>query len=155
MRVDIDQIAKYKPAHTPLLCLDLGEKRIGLAISDRLWMIASSLEVIDHKKFTISANRIHDLYNEHKACALVIGLPKNMDGTMGPRTQSIQDFAKNYERLFPDTPYVFWDERLSTVAAETMLIDADLTRKKRKTVVDKIAATYILQGFLDRLSYVK
>jgi putative Holliday junction resolvase len=136
------------------MALDLGSKRIGVALSDRTWLIASILEVIQHEKFTLSAQRIAHLYQEHKACALVIGLPINMDGTHGPRTQSIQDFARNLTELYPDLPIAFWDERLSTVAAETLLVKADLSRKRRKEVIDKVAATYILQGFLDRLGNI-
>lgn len=152
MLIDIQDFKDLKTKKQPIISLDIGEKRIGVAVSDRLWMIANSLEVIDHQKFTPSATRIHELFLDTKACAVVIGFPKNMDGTTGPRAQSVTDFAKNIERLFPDMPYIFWDERLSTVSAESMLIETDLTRKKRKTIIDKVAATVILQGFLDRLS---
>lgn len=148
------EISVFKPLNRPLLALDLGDKRIGVAISDRTWMIASTLEVIQHEKFTLSAQRIQTLYQEHKACALIIGLPLNMDGTHGPRTQSIQDFARNFNALYPNVPIAFWDERLSTVAVETVLVKADLSRKRRKEVIDKVAATYILQGFLDRMGVI-
>ena len=131
--------------------MDIGEKRIGVALSDRTWMISTGLDVINHKKFSVSAAEIHKLYKDNNACAIVIGHPKNMDGTDGPRSQSIHDFGRNLVRTYPDINYILWDERLSTVAVETVLIEADLTRKKRKTVVDKLAATYILQGFLDRI----
>tara|TARA_R110002111_G_scaffold21630_6_gene50242 strand:- start:592 stop:1065 length:474 start_codon:yes stop_codon:yes gene_type:complete len=151
MPVTLEDIAKLKPLNKALLALDLGGKRIGVAASDRTWMIASTLEVIQHEKFTLSAKRIKDLYDEKKACAIVIGLPLNMDGTKGPRAQSTADFARNFEELYPDAPLVFWDERLSTVAVETILVEADLSRKRRKEVVDKVAANYILQGFLDRM----
>ncbi len=154
MENSIQDILTLRTMKHPLLALDLGAKRIGIALSDRTWVIASSLDVIEHKKFTLSAAKISNLITEHKACALVIGLPKNMDGSNGPRVQSIKDFARNFHKLYPDIPITFWDERLSTVAAEGILINADVTRKKRKTVIDKIAATYILQGFLDRIGYM-
>ena len=154
MPTDIKEIAKLKACNRCLLSLDLGAKRIGVGISDRMWMIASSLEVIQHEKFTTSAKRIADLYKEHKACAIVVGLPLNMDGTEGPRTQSIRDFIRNFKEIYQDIPLTLWDERLSTVAAETLLVDADLSRKRRKEVIDKVAANYILQGFLDRMGYL-
>ena len=147
----LEDIAKLKPLNRALLALDLGGKRIGVALSDRTWLIASSLEVIQHEKFTLSARRIKELYDEKKACAIVIGLPLNMDGTKGPRAQSAADFVRNFEDIHPDIPVILWDERLSTVAVETLLIEADLSRKRRKEVIDKAAANYILQGFLDRM----
>lgn len=155
MLVTTEDIAELKSLNKPLIALDLGNKRIGVALSDRTWLIASSLEVIQHQKFSLSAQHIANLARDYKACALVVGLPLNMDGTEGPRAQSIRDFVRNYGELYPDTPMALWDERLSTVAVETTLIKADLTRKKRKTVIDKAAATYILQGFLDRMGYMK
>lgn len=151
MLVTLDEIAKLKPLNKALLALDLGSKRIGVALSDRTWLIASSLEVIQHEKFTFSAKRIKELYEEKKACAIVVGLPLNMDGTKGPRAQSVADFVHNFGEIHPDIPLVLWDERLSTVAVETLLVKADLSRKRRKEVVDKAAANYILQGFLDRM----
>tara|TARA_R110002095_G_scaffold214000_1_gene205379 strand:+ start:2697 stop:3161 length:465 start_codon:yes stop_codon:yes gene_type:complete len=151
MLVTPEEIAKLKPLKRALLALDLGSKRIGVALSDRTWLIASSLEVIQHEKFTPSAKRIQELYDEKKACAIVVGLPLNMDGTKGPRAQSAADFVRNFEEINPDIPFVLWDERLSTVAVETILVKADLSRKRRKNVVDKAAANYILQGFLDRM----
>lgn len=154
MPVTLEDIAKLKPLNKALLALDLGGKRIGVAASDRTWMIASTLEVIQHEKFTLSAKRIKSLYDEKKTCAIVVGLPLNMDGTKGPRAQSATDFVRNFEELYPDIPLVFWDERLSTVAVETVLVEADLSRKRRKEVIDKAAANYILQGFLDRMANV-
>lgn len=151
MLVPLEEIAHLKPLNKPLLALDLGSKRIGVALSDRTWLIASSLEVIQHEKFTLSAKHIKRLYDEKKACAIVIGLPLNMDGTKGPRAQSVADFARNFSEIYPDISLVLWDERLSTVAVETLLVKADLSRKRRKEVIDKAAANYILQGFLDRM----
>ncbi|NCP62766.1 MAG: Holliday junction resolvase RuvX [Alphaproteobacteria bacterium] len=154
MPVTLEDIAKLKSLNKALLALDLGGKRIGVAASDRTWMIASTLEVIQHEKFTLSAKRVKDLYDEKKSCAIVVGLPLNMDGTKGPRAQSAADFVRNFEELYPDIPIVLWDERLSTVAVETILVEADLSRKRRKEVIDKVAANYILQGFLDRMENV-
>ena len=154
MLITLEEAVKFKGQNKPLLSLDLGLKRIGVGISDRTWLIASSLEVIQHEKFTLSAKRIAELYGQRKACAIVVGLPLNMDGTEGPRTQSIRDFVRNFEGLYPEIPLVFWDERLSTVAVETVLVEADLSRKRRKEVVDKVSANYILQGFLDRMGYM-
>jgi putative Holliday junction resolvase len=138
-----------KQTGRPLLALDLGSKRIGVAICDRTWLIASPLVTLDHKKFTLTAQAIIKLYHENKACCLVIGLPLNMDGSSGPRVQSVQDFGRNLLALSPDLCITYFDERLSTHAVESILIEADLSRAKRKKVVDKLAAAYILQSFLD------
>ena len=131
--------------------LDLGEKTIGVAVSDATRMIASPLELIRKSKFTHEAEHLFKLMDHRKVSALVIGLPVNMDGTEGPRAQSCRAFARNLERLRP-VNIAFWDERLSTSAVERFLIDElDLTRKRRAGVVDRTAAAWILQGALDRL----
>lgn len=133
-----------------LLGLDMGTKRIGVAISDRTWLIASPLKTIEHKKFTITAQEIQGLYTSHQTCGIVMGLPLNMDGTPGPKSQSIHDFTKNLLRLYPEMNIVFLDERLSTVAVESVLLQADISRQRRQQVIDKMAASYILQNFLLR-----
>mgnify|MGYP006174505609 FL=1 len=131
--------------------LDLGEKTIGVAVSDATRLIASPLELIRKSKFTHEAEHLFKLMAHRKVSALVIGLPVNMDGTEGPRAQSCRAFARNLERLRPIN-VAFWDERLSTSAVERFLIeDLDLNRKRRAEVVDRTAAAWILQGALDRV----
>jgi putative Holliday junction resolvase len=135
-----------------LMGLDLGTKTIGLALSDVNWTIATPLETIKRVKFTPDVEALLGLAAKHDAGALVIGLPKNMDGTEGPRAQSTRSFVRN---LLPktDLPIVFWDERMSTAAVTRTLLEADASRARRAELVDKMAAAYILQGFLDRLGY--
>lgn len=134
-----------------LLGLDVGSKTIGLALSDVSRSIATPLETLKRGKFGDDARWLWALMREHEVAALVIGLPINMDGTEGPRCQSVRQFAKNLLAL-ADTDIVFWDERLSTVAAERAMLEADMSRKKRAENVDKVAAAYILQGLLDNLA---
>ena len=132
--------------------LDLGEKTIGVAVSDVTRMVASPLELIRKTKFTAEANRLFALIDERQIGAIVIGLPVNMDGTEGTRCQSNRAFARNLLRL-RDIPIAFWDERMSTMAVNRVLIEeADVTRARRAELVDKMAAAWILQGALDRLS---
>ena len=134
--------------------LDLGEKTIGVAVSDATRLIASPLELIRKSKFTQEAEQLFKLMAHRKVSALIIGLPVNMDGTEGPRAQSCRAFARNLERLRP-VNVAFWDERLSTSAVERFLIeDLDLNRKRRAQVVDRTAAAWILQGALERLRSV-
>ena len=138
------------PRHTRLLGLDLGTKTIGLAISDLTWNIASPLETIKRKKFMIDAKRIIEIIESNKIRALVLGLPLNMNGTEGPRCQSTRSFAQNFLDIY-QLPIVLWDERMSSQAATRALLDADTSRNRRNKVVDKLAASFILQGVLDRL----
>jgi putative Holliday junction resolvase len=134
----------------PLLGLDPGTKTLGLAISDRTRLIATPLKTIRRKKFTPDAAELLDIYDRNEAVGLIIGLPINMDGSSGPRVQSVRDFTTNLLKL-RDLPVLFWDERLSTMAVTRGMIAADMSRKKRAENVDKLAASYILQGVLDRL----
>ena len=134
----------------PLLGLDPGTKTLGLAISDRTRLIATPLKTIRRSKFTPDAAELLEIYAQNEAVALIIGLPMNMNGTAGPRVQSVKDFANNLMKI-RDLPIFFWDERLSTMAVTRGMLDADMSRKKRKENVDKLAAGYILQGVLDRL----
>jgi putative Holliday junction resolvase len=138
------------PPTGKLLGLDLGTKTIGVAVSDGMRYSATPLETIWRTKFTADAARLVELINENNAVALVLGLPLNMDGSEGPRAQSTRTFARNLAQKTP-VPIAFWDERLSTSAVTRMLIEADTRRDKRAEVVDKLAASYILQGYLDRL----
>ena len=133
-----------------LLGLDLGTKTIGVAVSDGLRLTATPLETIARTKFRADAQRLAELVSENTAVAVVLGLPLNMDGSEGPRAQSTRAFARN---LAPKLglPILFWDERLSTAAVDRMLIQGGTRRDRRAEVVDKLAAAYILQGFLDRL----
>lgn len=139
------------PKNARLLGLDLGSKTIGLALSDPGLVVASPIETIRRRKFREDATTLIRLIEEHGVGGLVIGLPVNMDGTEGPRCQSSRQFAVNLlERI--DIPIAFWDERLSTAAVERILVqEADMSRQRRKDVVDKMAAAYILQGALDAL----
>jgi putative Holliday junction resolvase len=138
------------PPTGKILGLDLGTKTIGVAVSDGMRYSATPLETIKRTKFTQDAERIVALAAENNAVALILGLPLNMDGTEGPRVQSTRAFARNLAQKL-DLPIAFWDERLSTAAVTRMMIDADLRRDRRAEVVDKLAASYILQGALDRL----
>jgi putative Holliday junction resolvase len=136
-----------------VLGLDLGSKTIGLAISDSKLIVSSPLITIRRKKFTSDAEILINFINERMVGGLVLGLPKNMDGSEGPRAQSTRQFAQNLiEKI--DIPIVFWDERLSTAEVERVLInEIDMSRKRREQVIDKMAAGVILQGFLDYLHH--
>lgn len=138
------------PPSGKLLGLDLGTKTIGVAVSDAMRYSATPLETIRRTKFTADAERLLELLATNQAAGIVLGLPLNMDGSEGPRAQSTRAFARN---LMPKLtiPLVFWDERLSTSAVTRTLIEADVRRNKRAEVVDKLAASYILQGALERL----
>jgi putative Holliday junction resolvase len=133
-----------------LLGLDPGTKTLGLAISDRTRLIATPLLTIRRKKFTPDATELLAQYHRNECTALIVGLPLNMDGSAGPRVQSVKDFCTNLLRL-DDIPIFMWDERLSTAAVTRSMIEADVSRAKRAAKVDAMAAGYILQGVLDRL----
>lgn len=149
--LDLADLPAACPPGTPWVGLDLGEKTIGVAVSDATRTIASPLQLIRKAKFTEDAQRLFALMDARGATGVVIGLPLNMDGSEGPRAQSARAFARNLQRL-RDVPVALWDERLSTTAVERFLIDQlDLTRKRRAGVVDRTAAAWILQGALDRL----
>lgn len=148
-----EEFAAVLPRSGALAGLDLGTKTIGVAVSDGLRHIASPLRVIRRTKFTEDAAALLALTGERSIVGLVLGLPRNMDGSEGPRAQSTRAFARNLERLTP-LPITFWDERLSTVAAERILLEADTSRARRATVIDQVAAGLILQGFLDRLGHI-
>ena len=141
-------LALLKPGQR-LLGLDIGSKTIGLALSDVLAMLATPMETIRRTKFTADAERLDEIIDKEGIGGLVLGLPVQMDGTEGPSCQSVRQFADNLLTKM-DIPIAFWDERLSTAAVQRVLIDeADMTRKRRAEVVDKMAAAYILQGALD------
>ncbi|UWR21350.1 Holliday junction resolvase RuvX [Sulfitobacter sp. S190] len=138
-----------------LIGLDLGDKTIGVAVSDSFLSVATPLETVRRKKFGLDAARLTEIITGRGIGGVVLGLPRNMDGSEGPRCQSTRAFARNFERLHPDLPITFWDERLSTVAAERALLEADTTRKRRAEVIDHVAAGYILQGVLDRIRVLR
>lgn len=150
----IEEFAAVLPRTGGLAGLDLGTKTIGVAVSDGLRSVASPLTVIRREKFTLDAQALLKIAQDRQLTGLVLGLPRNMDGSEGPRAQSTRAFARNLERLTP-LPITFWDERLSTVAAERALLEGDTSRKRRAEVIDQVAAGYILQGALDRLGYLK
>jgi len=133
-----------------ILGLDVGSKTVGVALSDEFGWTAQGLETIkiDEEKNEFGFDRLGSIIREYGVDTVVVGLPKNMNGTLGPRAEASQRYAAEVEKLF-SVPAVLWDERLSTMAAERVLLEADVSRKKRKKVIDKMAATMILQGFLD------
>lgn len=150
---DITGFLALLPPGRAIAGLDLGDKTIGVALSDLRRSVATPVEVIRREKFSLDAARLLALLTERGASGIILGLPLNMDGSEGPRVQSTRAFARNLEKL-TDLPITFWDERLSTVAAERALLEADTSRKGRKEVIDKVAASYILQGALDRMAYM-
>ena len=150
----MDAFVLQLAAGRPVLGLDLGTKTIGVAVSDTNRIIASALETIWRSKFREDAAALLDIAGELDACGLVVGLPMNMDGSEGPRAQATRAFVRNLAALTP-LPIAFWDERLSTAAAERVLLAADASRKRRAEVIDKAAAAYILQGALDRLGRLR
>ncbi|MGH6991754.1 MAG: Holliday junction resolvase RuvX [Caulobacteraceae bacterium] len=150
--LDLSDLPTALGAGSALLGLDLGQKRIGVAIADSSRLIASPLAPIRRTKFTTDATHLFELMAARGAGGLVIGLPVNMDGREGPRSQSARTFARNLLRV-RDLPIALWDERLSTAAVERVLRDeADLSRKRRGALIDSAAAAWILQGALDRLA---
>ena len=150
---DITELPPHLASYRPILGLDLGDKTIGIAVSDLSRMVATPIEVIRREKFTLDVQRLLAIAKDRNATGFVLGLPLNMDGSEGPRVQSTRAFARNLEKL-TDLPIAYWDERLSTVAAERALLEADTSRKRRKEVIDQVAAGYILQGALDRLRHL-
>lgn len=131
------------------LGLDVGDRTIGIAVSDALGLTAQGVETIRRTSLKDDLARLKTIMDEYETTSLVIGLPKNMDGTEGERCAIVKAFFEEVKKAVPESDAVFWDERLSTVAAAKSLISADVSRRKRKKVIDKMAAVFILQGFLD------
>ena len=131
------------------MSLDVGTKTIGIATSDLMWMIANGVETIRRTSVERDFARIGELIKEHEVSTLVVGYPKNMNGSIGERAQICEAFAEELRSRFPACKVVLWDERLSTVAAEKVLVDADMRRNKRKKIIDMMAAVVILQNYLD------
>ena len=153
--IDPMQLPEAVARPAPLVGLDLGEKTIGVAVSDGSWMIASPLALIARRKFTLDLEQLFSLMDERGAAGIVIGLPVNMDGTEGHRCQSVRAFARHL-LMRRDIPIAFWDERLSSSAVNRVLVEeADRSRARRGALVDKMAAGWILQGALDRIGVVR
>lgn len=150
--VTLDDIRALLKPEQRLLGLDLGTKTIGVAVSDVNRTIASPLETIKRTKFKADVERLLQIAQSELACAIILGLPVNLDGSEGPRAQATRAFARNIAAAGAP-PVALWDERLSTAAVERAMIDADLSRKRRAGLVDKLAAAFILQGALDRMNY--
>jgi putative Holliday junction resolvase len=148
--LQVDAFAKALPAGMPLMGLDVGTKTIGLALSDVTRTIASGLATLERSTFAADTQYLLALAQAHALGGLVVGLPVNLDGSQGPRAQATRAFARNLAKLTP-LPILLWDERLTTAAAERALLEADVSRRRRAQVIDKVAATLILQSALDRL----
>ena len=137
-----------------IMSLDVGSRTLGIACSDALLMTAQGIETIRRTSLEKDFNRLQELIAEYEVHELVVGMPKNMNGTKGERAEKTEEFVEKMKEVI-DLPVSYWDERLSTVMAERQLIAADVSRKKRKSVIDKMAAVVILQGYLDRLQFNK
>lgn len=135
-----------------IMSLDLGDKTIGIAGSDSMGIIANGIETIRRKGIVNDFKRLEELINKYEVKKLVVGYPKNMNGSIGERAQKSEAFAKELGERFKDIEIVLWDERLSTVSAEKVLIEADMQRKKRKKIIDMMAAVVILQNYLDSVN---
>lgn len=149
----IEEFLAVLPQGRAIFGLDFGEKTIGVAASDLRRSVATPITVIRRTKFTEDAKALLALLTARNIAGMILGLPRNMDGSEGPRAQATRAFARNLEKL-TDLPIGYWDERLSTVAATRALLEADTSRKRRNEVIDQVAAGYILQGALDRMTYL-
>ena len=153
----VEDFAAALPPMRAIAGLDFGEKTVGVAVSDTFLSVATPLETIRRKKFTQDAEALAAIVRARNIAGLILGLPRNMDGSEGPRCQATRAFARNLVKLpaFEGLPITYWDERLSTVAAERALLEADTSRRRRAEVIDHVAAAYILQGALDRLRHLR
>jgi putative Holliday junction resolvase len=154
---NIEEFAALAPPRRGLFGLDLGTKTIGVAVSDLTWTVASPLSTVRRSGFQRDATALAEMLKDRDVGGAIFGLPRNMDGSEGPRAQSTRAFARNLSRheAFAGLVIGFWDERLSTVAAERALLEADTSRKRRSEVIDHVAAGFILQGALDRLAHMR
>jgi putative Holliday junction resolvase len=154
---NLSELPAFLRKNSCLLGLDYGSKVIGVAVSDPNLTIASPLTSIERKKFSADAAALAAIIEERDIGGVIIGLPKNMDGSEGRTAQAARAFVRNLSQKGvlpdPDIPFIFWDERLSTAAVEKFLIESDMSRKRRGAVVDKMAAAYILQGSLDAIRH--
>jgi len=151
---NLDDFSLCLKPYQAILGLDLGTKTIGISVSDTLLTVATPLKTIAKIKVRDDSTKIQEIINDRSISGVVLGLPKNMNGTEGPRAQATRSFAHNLSKVI-EVPITYWDERLSTVAAEKVLLEADTTRKRRAEVIDSVAAAYILQGALDRLNNIR
>ncbi len=149
-----EDFATALPRGSSLLGLDLGDKTLGVAVSDTIWSVATPRETIKRKKFGLDADALDVIITQATAGGLILGLPRNMDGSEGPRCQKTRAFARNLSGRCA-LPIGFWDERLSSVAAERAMLEADMSRAKRAIAIDHVAASFILQGALDRLAHLR
>lgn len=133
-----------------ILSLDVGDARIGVAVSDPLGFTAQGIKTINRVSYSKDIEEIKRICDEYAAEKIVVGLPKNMNGTIGPQCEKVMAFCEEMKKVIT-LPQIMWDERLTTVAAHKSMLEADLSRAKRKKQVDKIAACFILQGYLDSL----
>ncbi|WP_010302895.1 Holliday junction resolvase RuvX [Candidatus Odyssella thessalonicensis] len=143
-----EEFFKLKSKRKRALGLDVGNKTVGMAVSDATWLIASPLTLLKRSNLTADSKSLFSIYQQYDVCCIVAGLPLNMNGTQGPQAEVVHTFI-DFLLKIQDIPVFLWDERLSTVAVTRTLLDADLSRKRRSEVIDKMAATYILQGSLD------
>ncbi len=150
---DIVEFLVATPPKSALIGFDLGTKTIGLAVSDTSRTVATPFQTLRRTKFGKDAEALVKILNERRIGGIILGLPINMDGSEGARCQSTRAFARNLAPLC-NLPITFWDERLSTVAAERALLEADTSRKRRAEVIDHVAASYILQGALNRIEFL-
>ena len=150
----LEEFSQAVPPLRAIAGLDFGTKTIGVAVSDGLAQVPTPLTTIRRKKFSADGAALQQILAERQIAGLVLGLPRNMDGSEGPRCQSTRAFARNLTQLIK-LPISFWDERLSTVMAEKALLEADTSRKRRAEVIDHVAAGVILQGALDRLGHLR
>jgi len=150
--LELGEFAASLPQGVRIMGLDVGTKTVGLALSDATRSIASGLVTLRRTRLADDLRQLLDLAVRHGVGGFVVGLPLNLDGSAGPRVQATRAFVRNLAKASP-LPVAYWDERLSTVAAERALLEADMSRKRRAEVVDKVAATLILQGALDRMRH--
>lgn len=146
--IKLDDLPALKSQSKPLVGLDVGDKTIGISASDATWMIATPITTIHRGKLSRDLEELMVLIRERKAIGIVVGLPVNMNGTEGPQSQKVRQLVDQLMQV-TDLPICFWDERLSTLAVTRTMIKADMSRQRRSQVVDKLAASYILQGALD------
>lgn len=150
---DITEFAAVLTSMSSIAGLDLGDKTIGVAVSDVFRNISSPVTTVRRKKFTLDAAELLTIFKDRQIGGIVLGLPRNMDGSEGPRCQKTRAFARNLSKL-TELPITFWDERLSSVAADRVMLEADMSRAKRAEKIDQLAASVILQGALDRLGHL-
>ncbi len=134
--------------------LDVGDRTIGVAVSDPLGYTAQGITTVRRKSLEKDFENLREIFTNYEISEIIVGLPKNMNGTIGPQAEKAMEFGRVLEEEFGHK-VIFWDERLTTMAAHRVMLEADMSRKKRKGLVDKIAATYILQGYLDKISSTK